>query len=345
MRRREQIPPLQISLEMSCKALDQPCPKLNTRGARRNPLIPPLIFCEDAAGSELALNGNLTATGNSNLSFSTANTKGVSQVNLGTGTRVLNIISGTTTINSTVVSLPPGGGSPTPTRSATVGGFEKTGGGTLVLNAVNSYLGSTLISNGTLRLGASASIDISPLITVASGAIFDVTANPSFSLKNGQILQGGGEIRGTFTASSGSIISAGTTGADETQTLTFAAGLSLSSGSTTNPDLLNFSNFDKISVTGNFVQSTGAKIVIGTGVFNNALSDGAFIDVIDWTGNATFSTNLGGNLRDGSNDSGFDLDLPNIAGSGYVWDITSLPPLDASLQWRFRNLPASCCCC
>src|SRR5262249_36525291 len=57
-----------------------------------------------------------------------------------------------------------------------VGGFTKTGSGTLTLRGVNTYTGPTLIGLGTLALAASGSIGGSSTITVASGATLDATA-------------------------------------------------------------------------------------------------------------------------------------------------------------------------
>ncbi len=57
-----------------------------------------------------------------------------------------------------------------------LGGLHKLGTGTVTLMAVNSYNGNTTIDSGTLALGVSASIASSTNISVASAAIFDVSA-------------------------------------------------------------------------------------------------------------------------------------------------------------------------
>lgn len=271
-------------------------------------------------GSELALNGNITVTGNASISGSGAGT--VSQVNLREGMRTWNIVSGTTTVGSNLVSLSAGDGVPA-VRTAVGGGLEKTGAGILLLNGVNTYTGNTIVSTGTLRLGAAASMDSTPLITVAAAGTFDVSAVASgYSLKNGQTLEGGGTITGAFTAASGSVIAAGTASGDATQTLKFNNGLRLASGSQLKLEI-GITDFDKISVAGTLTQETGAKLVLGPSIYTGSLAYGQSFDLLDWTGSYIASTNLGDTFRDGSSDGAFDLDLPDISGTGFQWDITN----------------------
>jgi fibronectin-binding autotransporter adhesin len=99
------------------------------------------------------------------------------------------------------------------------GGLRKNGAGTLTLNAVNTYTGNTIVNAGTLALGSAGSIANSRSITVASGALFDVSAVAGgFTLGAAQTLSGGGAINGTISSSG--TISPGTTGGT-TGTLTF----------------------------------------------------------------------------------------------------------------------------
>ncbi|HYF35078.1 MAG TPA: hypothetical protein VD994_07280 [Prosthecobacter sp.] len=69
-------------------------------------------------------------------------------------------------------------------------------------------------------------------------------------------------------------------------------------------------------------QETGGKINVLPLAFTPA--EGQIFNLLDWgalSGN-TFSSNLGPTHRDGSGDTGFDLDLPDISGSGLSWDIS-----------------------
>jgi autotransporter-associated beta strand protein len=60
--------------------------------------------------------------------------------------------------------------------SGSAQGFTKTGAGTLTFTGSNTYGGNTVISEGTLALGATGSITNSAAIVVAPNAIFDVSA-------------------------------------------------------------------------------------------------------------------------------------------------------------------------
>jgi len=83
------------------------------------------------------------------------------------------------------------------------------GPGTWTLSANNIYSGGTTISGGTLALSGSGSITKSPLITIAGGTTFDVSADsPAFALASGQTLSNNtstATINGNATASSGTL--------------------------------------------------------------------------------------------------------------------------------------------
>lgn len=258
-----------------------------------------------AFGSELTLNGNVTASGNNNFNVGT-NVIGVSQINLGTAERTWNITGGTTTSNANII----GNG----------GGILKTGSGTLALNAANTYTGNTVISGGTLRLGAAGSIDTSPRVTVASGATFDVAAVASFSMKSGQRLEGGGSVTGSITIANGALLAPGILGGNEVGKLTISGALTLASGSQTFLDLSNLGTYDQIAAVGAFTQATGAQIVVQPNGFTP--SSGQSFNLLDWGSLVSLSSNLGPLLRDGSEDDTSDLNLPSLVGTGLFWDLS-----------------------
>ncbi len=81
--------------------------------------------------------------------------------------------------------------------SATDGGLTKNGVGILTLGGTNTYTGSTIINAGTLALGSAGSIANSRNISVASGAVFDVSAVAGgFTLGAAQTLSGSGSVNG-----------------------------------------------------------------------------------------------------------------------------------------------------
>ena len=97
------------------------------------------------------------------------------------------------------------------------GGLTKIGAAPLYLDAANSYAGPTVISAGSIVLGASASLSSSS-ISLASGTTFNVSApaagSPSgafeFNSAIGQSLSGSGTVVGNIALNSGSTIIPGT---------------------------------------------------------------------------------------------------------------------------------------
>ncbi|MFO1522428.1 MAG: autotransporter-associated beta strand repeat-containing protein [Kiritimatiellia bacterium] len=78
--------------------------------------------------------------------------------------------TGNTTINGSL-----GGGA---------GGLVKTGAGVLTMAGVNTYTGTTTVSQGTLRLGAATGLPNNNNITVASGATFDFNGQGNSTTRN-----------------------------------------------------------------------------------------------------------------------------------------------------------------
>jgi autotransporter-associated beta strand protein len=103
----------------------------------------------------------------------------------------------------------------------------KTGSSNLVLAANNTYSGLTTVSNGVLKLTAAGSISNSPIITVSSGAVFDVSAYTPYTLTN-QILAGNGVVTGSVVVADGAGVSGGDTSG--TGQLSFSNNLTLSPG-------------------------------------------------------------------------------------------------------------------
>jgi autotransporter-associated beta strand protein len=118
--------------------------------------------------------------------------------------------------------------------------INKTGGGKLTLSATNTYSGATTISAGTLALAATGFINNSPTITVAAGAVYDVSAGGGTNLLAAQTLAGKGAVAGNLNVllgGTGAHIQPGGNGSSGT--LTFSNDLSEAGNVINNFDLSN----------------------------------------------------------------------------------------------------------
>ncbi len=250
-------------------------------------------------------------------------------VSLTNGTRTLTNSSDANTFFSGIISeTAPGSG-------LTIAG---TSARAIVLSGANTYTGPTTVSsNTTLVINGSQS--------AATGAV-NVNAG---------ILGGMGTVGGAITVASGATLSPGDVTATNTSlngTLTSASSLTLKNGSNTalqitTPTFTSLDGFggndpgtagynayviangntagsagtahDKLIFTG-LTQETGGRITVTSNAFTPAA--GQVFNLLDWTDLSTFSGNLGPSSRDGSSDTAFDLDLPDISASGYAWDIS-----------------------
>ncbi|MCF7784866.1 MAG: autotransporter-associated beta strand repeat-containing protein [Prosthecobacter sp.] len=197
--------------------------------------------------------------------------------------------------------------------------FTKSGAGTQVLTGTNTYSGATTVSAGMLQVGSSGSG------TTGTGAV---------TVQDGGTLLGTGFIQGSsFTASSGAIVQAGDgTAQDNYGTLTFkpvsgSGAIDFQSGSTTILGIHPGGTSDRLNIVG-----TGTNILLFNG--NLTITADAFtptapevFNLLDWSGlsaSPTFASrfNFTGYLT-GNGDESSGLDLPDISGSGYSWDISS----------------------
>ena len=100
-------------------------------------------------------------------------------------------------------------------------GLTKGGAGTLILSAVNTYNGPTLISGGTLKLDVTGTISNTSEISLGSAGTLDVSAKSGYTVGT---LKGSGNVTGALTISTQLAIgnSAGTT--NFSSSLTVGAG-------------------------------------------------------------------------------------------------------------------------
>lgn len=196
----------------------------------------------------------------------------------------------------------------------------KTGAGLMALGGSSSYTGTTIVQGGSLQVG------IGGIGQSGSGAT---------TITDGSTLLGSGFVQGSsFTAASGSLVYAGD-GTDQGSygTLNFtpvsgAGTFDFQAGSTVVlginltglTDMLNFvgTGSSTLLFNGNLTVSATAFTPVSEKVFN----------LLDWTGLTippAFASRYSytGTLL-GNGDEAAGLDLPDIAGSGFGWDISNL---------------------
>lgn len=230
-------------------------------------------------------------------------------------------------------------------------GLSKEGAGTVTLAAANTYTGATAVNAGTLQVGNNGTGQTgSGVVAVSSGAAIQgsgTVRGQTFTLSAGATLRAGdsnaasslatlsftpGTANGTTHDLQGSLVLDITTATLVDRSLGgFAIGSPGYNGwvdsvsGTGAHDRLVFNNPD--SGTGynlNFLTTTGSLQVIGT-AFTAQM--GQVFNLLDWSNlvaaNFTGFT-FSGVLMIGNGDEGADLDLPDLTGTGLLWDFSRL---------------------
>ena len=218
------------------------------------------------------------------------------------------------------------------------GSLTKAGANTLTLNAAESYTGATAVKAGTLALGASGTLATTPVISLVSGGVFDISA-AGFTLGSAQVLTGGRtaspatDINGNLT-SSGTINIAGT---GTNGTLTINGNLSLTGGNLAydlgaSSDQIALSGTAALSLTGTTTIQPVSGLVDGTYTLIN--------NIASVTAGAPANLALAGGAPRGATAvfavaaPAVTLTVSGTAPSSLVWRGTNGPNWDVStINW------------
>jgi fibronectin-binding autotransporter adhesin len=162
-----------------------------------------------------------------------------------------------------------------------LGGFTKTGGGTMTLGAANTYSGVTYVKNGTLALDTGGSLT-SSTVNVGSGATFDCSlVTGGYVLNAGQTLGGSGVVTGAVTVVASGIIDPGTNGIPAT--LNFSNSLTETGGALNHFDLSN----NPLGTGNDVINIAGDLTVSGTNTIqaSGTLPTGTNYTLIKYGGN------------------------------------------------------------
>lgn len=168
---------------------------------------------------------------------------GTSGMNINSGvTNTFNVVRGTEAADLAVSSI------------WNSGGILKTGNGIMMLTSSNTYSGPTVVNAGTLVLGPGGALANSTPVTVAAGAVLDVSSVSNYTVLVNRTIGGMGMVTGSVAVSAGGIVGANSS----VDGLTFANDLSFAAGAT------NYFDFsaagaasDRITVNGNLAGNSG----------------------------------------------------------------------------------------
>ena len=135
--------------------------------------------------------------------------------------------------------------------------------GTVNLWRANTYAGNTMVNSGTLALGALASIDSSPLISLAAGTTFDVSAIAAYTFSPSTTLAAKGT--GTAVGTTQATLKGGTTISLGAQPVSLTWGGASSGTDTTHPSLVVSQG--ALTLAGNTISIVNNGAPMSTGVY------------------------------------------------------------------------------
>ncbi|MDR3459788.1 MAG: autotransporter-associated beta strand repeat-containing protein [Verrucomicrobiae bacterium] len=221
------------------------------------------------AGTLGAASGALMFSDSSNIgSTETLDLNGTSQSvgNLsGIGTARIVNNSASTTSTLTVGNADNGGGTFSGVITNGIGtvALTKVGAGIITLTGSNTYSGATSIKGGTLALAGGGSINLSKFITLAQGAVLDVSArnDNTMTIYGGTLLKGGGMINGNLKVLAGTVVNPG----DAIGTLTVQSNINLGGSLVMELNRTTAPASDQLASTAGNIAAGGALIITNTG--------------------------------------------------------------------------------
>ncbi|HTS18895.1 MAG TPA: autotransporter-associated beta strand repeat-containing protein [Verrucomicrobiae bacterium] len=210
-------------------------------------------------------------------------------------------------------------------------GLTKAGSGPLILGGTNTYSGPTTINVGTLALTNFGSIVDSATISVASGAVFDVTGvtGGPFTLATGQALAGNGLVKGSVTVGNGATLSPG----GPAGALSFSNGLTVAT--TAELDFGLGTNGAKAVVRGNLTLGGTLNITDAGGFTNTAYTLFTYTGTLTYGGVTVGATPYGGLT--------YTISTDTIGQVNLVVAIAPPPPLDPFVAWQLQYFGCTNC--
>lgn len=186
------------------------------------------------------------------------------------------------------------------TAPNTLAGLRKLDAGTWTLNGNNNYSGTTTVEGGTLVIGESGTLPLTPTITIFSNATLNVAAvTGGFTVRANSTLNGTGAVVGNLATADGVTVNPGTKG--NVGTFAFANNLTFTATTTNNFDLRTDttpgSGFNDLITVGGDLNPQGATIFIN--LLAPLTSPGTY-RLFNYTGTLLSSFNatvLGGDSR------------------------------------------------
>ncbi|WP_432285537.1 autotransporter-associated beta strand repeat-containing protein [Aminobacter sp. BA135] len=284
----------------------------------------------------VTLTGTNAYTGGTNISGGTLSV--ASDASLGNGTLsfsggTLNATASFTTGRDATLGASGGGLSADAGMTLTyngllsgAGALSKSGAGTVVLGAANTYAGGTAVNAGTLRLGTGGGLLFGKDLSVAGGATFDLngkaqtigrlTGGGAVTLGEGSLTVGQGDVSSTFagaTAGTGSLTKVGSGMLTLTGANTHSGGTTVSGGQVQIGDGGTSGSLD-----GNVALASGTTLSFnrtGTLTFGGVISGGGTVTML---GGGTTSLTADNTYANGTEIYAGTLQLGNGGTSGSV---------------------------